>query len=114
MTIRCIVVSDHTSHYPDPIQFSKGDEIALGKGDTEYPGWISVITADDNEGWAPQSLIDRTSSHSGIALMEYSARELDVLIGDIVSCIRELHGWLWVENEKGESGWVPKESVAAT
>lgn len=111
---RYIVVSSHTSGYPNPIQFSKGDELNLGECDAEYIGWIRVTIADNNEGWAPESLIARTSSHTGTALSEYTARELDTHIGDIVSCIRELHGWLWVERNDGESGWVPKESVTPT
>ena len=113
MPIRYIVVSSHTVDYPNPIQFSKGDELALGERDTEYFGWIWVTTADNNAGWAPESLIERTSSHSGTALCEYTARELDTHIGDIVSCIRELHGWLWVEKKNEESGWIPKDSVTS-
>ncbi len=109
VAIRYIVISS-----PNPIQFSKGDQLILRKRDTEYHGWIWVTTADNNEGWAPESLIERTSSNSGNALVEYTARELDTHIGDIVSCIRELHGWLWIEKDNGESGWVPKETVAAT
>ena len=90
MAIRYIVISSHTSDFPNPIQFSKGDQLILGKRDTEYHGWIWVTTADNNEGWAPESLIERTSSNSGNALVEYTARELDTHIGDIVSCIKEL------------------------
>jgi len=109
---RYIVVSSHTSDYPNPIQFSKGDELIRGACDAKYIGWIRVTIADNNEGWAPESLIQPTSSHTGTALCEYTARELDTHIGDIVSCIRELNGWLWVERNDGESGWVRKVLVA--
>ena len=111
MVIRYIVVTSHKSDYPDPIQFSKSDMLVLGKRDAEYPGWIWVTTLDNNEGWAPESLIERTSSNSGTALAEYTARELDTNIGDLVMCTSELHGWLWIEKDNGESGWVPKETV---
>ena len=114
MAIQYIVVTSHKIDYPKPIQFSTSDMLLLGKRDTEYPGWIWATTPDQNEGWAPESLIKRTSSNSGIALAEYTAQELDTNIGDLVLCTDELHGWLWVENDSGESGWVPKDSVGAT
>jgi hypothetical protein len=114
VAIRYVIVTSHESTYSDPIQFSKGDILVLGKRDTEYSGWIWVTTPDQKEGWAPESQIKRISSNSGTALAEYTARELDTKIGDLVMCTHELHGWLWIEKDNGESGWVPKETVAAT
>ena len=113
MAIPYIVIASHRSNYPNPIQFVKGETLVLGKRDTEYPGWVWVTTPSEKDGWAPEPLIERTSINSGTALSEYTARELDTQVGDLVSCVKELHGWLWVEKENGESGWVPKESVGA-
>ena len=103
MAIKYIVVTSYKSQYPDPIEFSKGDLLVVGKRDTEYPGWIWVTTSNKNEGWAPETLINKTSTNSGNALAEYTARELDTETGDLLGCTKELHGWVWVENDRGAS-----------
>jgi SH3-like domain-containing protein len=103
------VIALHRSNYPDPIEFSTGELLRLGRRDHEYPGWIRVILASGNEGWAPESLIDENA----VALDDYTARELNVEVGESVIWHRELAGWVWVENEKGESGWVPESAICA-
>ncbi|MEO8446490.1 MAG: SH3 domain-containing protein [bacterium] len=39
--------------------------------------------------------------------------ELDVNEGCIVSVMKELNGWLWVRNDDGDEGWIPKDNTAA-
>ena len=113
MAIDCIAITPHRSNYPDPIRLEAGDAVVLGRKDEQHPGWIWVISPTGNEGWAPESLIRIDTPDSGVATNAYTARELDTQVGERLSCKSELHGWLWVENEKGESGWIPKESVRA-
>jgi hypothetical protein len=107
------VIAGHRSQYPDPIRFGPGDRLRIGRRDNEYPGWIRVTTPSGNEGWAPESIIRLETDAEGIALSEYDATELDTEVGQRVVRVRELCGWAWVENEHGESGWVPRESIAA-
>jgi hypothetical protein len=106
-----IVITRHRSQYPDPIRFEKGDALTLGRRDDEYPGWIRVVIPSGNEGWAPESYIRIEAPTSGVATRAYTARELNTEVGERLSYKSELNGWLWVENTKGESGWVPKETV---
>lgn len=108
-----VVTVSHKSSYPKPIHFSPGDTLELGKRDHEYLGWIWVTTPSRNEGWAPKALIRRSTDRQGVALAEYSARELETQEGDQITCLRELNGWLWVENDQGATGWIPKSSVVA-
>jgi len=108
-----IIVSGHNSSFPDPIQFSPGDQLTLGKRDAEFPGWVWVTTPSGNEGWAPEALIRRESDSAGVALEGYTARELDTVEGERVFCTRELAGWLWVENQAGQSGWIPGKTARA-
>ena len=99
------------SNYPDPINFSPGDRLKLEKRDDQYPGWIWVTTPSGKKGWAPESLICAETEQEGLALSGYTARELDTSEGESVFCSDEQSGWLWVENERGETGWIPKESA---
>ena len=50
------VIEAHVSDYPNPISFENGQEIRVGKRDTQYEGWVWVTTNDGNEGWAPEHI----------------------------------------------------------
>ncbi len=111
--MRLIVSVSHTSTYPDPIEFSRGDVLALGKEDDEYPGWIWTTVASGNAGWAPLSRIRLQNSKQGQATADYCARELNTRVGQRVTCMQELCDWLWVESDTGETGWIPRHTAEA-
>ncbi|MCZ6837172.1 MAG: SH3 domain-containing protein [Planctomycetota bacterium] len=108
-----IVTKGHTSKYPDPIRFTSGDRLTVGRRDDDNPGWIWVTLEDGNEGWAPESSLKIISEQEGEALKTYDAKELDTQVGQHLEVLEELHGWLRVQNEAGESGWIPKDTVRA-
>lgn len=81
----------------------------LGKRDSEYSGWIWVTTPNGNQGWAPEQAIEHLTPTGGTALESYSARELETVEKEKLTLLRELNGWLWVENGAGQKGWVPME-----
>ena len=99
----------HTSSYPNPISFEKGEVVGLGAEDTEYPGWVWTRTRDGNEGWAPLSYLEVTELKKATAKRSYCAIELNVEHGEEVEVVNELNGWAWCANEAGEYGWLPKE-----
>lgn len=106
------VIKDHKSNYPNPVAFKSGDRVEVGVEDNEYPGWIWVVTADGNEGWAPVEyleLLDRTNQ--GIAKQDYCARELDVKTGDRLQVEHRLCGWYYAVNSRSDRGWVPQDCV---
>ncbi len=111
--MRITAVANHVSLYPDPIRFSQGDPLQIGNRVSEYPGWIWVTTASGKKGWAPESYIRKSSDSAGFASHDYTAKELNTLEGDRLVKHGELNDWLWVENEYGESGWVPKTTTNA-
>jgi hypothetical protein len=107
-----IVKIAYKSKYPNPIHFQVGDSVEIGIQDEEFPGWIWVITADGNQGWAPiQYLQIDTFGKNAIAFQEYSAKELNTRTGELLVLFYEFNGWGWVENEHKETGWVPLSSI---
>ena len=105
------VTTPHTSAYPNPISFAAGDSLLLGVRDDEYPGWIRATTADGNEGWAPEQAIELTADGSGIARGDYTARELDIELGEVVEVIREFNRWVWARTSDGREGWIPLATI---
>lgn len=103
-----VTLSSHKSNYPDPISFEEGDEVTIHHLDTDYPGWVKVSTKDGKAGWAPIEYLSSVAEDGpSIALKEYSAKELDVEIGEQLKLIHELNDWVWVNKLDGESGWIP-------
>ena len=87
--------------------------MTLSDRESEYPGWIWVTTPSGNQGWAPEQLISVTAPTLGVSNTAYSAAELDTVEGEVLTLHEELNEWLWVENDRGESGWIPKKTTAA-
>lgn len=109
--MQALITTAHQTSYPNPIGFQAGERVRIGHEDDEFPGWVRTITADGNEGWAPLSLLTPTGEGEALAQQDYTARELDVAVGELVTVVRELAGWLWVQGERGESGWIPASCI---
>lgn len=138
MTVRRYrVVEAYASQYPEPITFTAGTMLTVGKRDDGPEGWHDWFfchAPGQAGGWVPEAIIgpietmapasmvaptDTPPAHPGPAdstqppvfaraLQDYTARELSVDVGDIVSGSRHLGGWLWADRHgTGESGWVP-------
>ena len=109
-----IAIESHRSNYPNPICFDAGDRVIVGGRDSsEYPGWTWARTADGNEGWAPESMLSIGDNDAAVAIERYTAVELNTEVGDVFTVIRELHGWYWVRDCRGEEGWIPVETTVA-
>ncbi len=101
----------HTSEFPNPICFKKGEELRVGKTDDKHPGWIWTITEDGNRGWAPIQMLT-IDQRRARATEDYTARELNTRHGEELHLLREMNLWCWVRNRAGETGWVPLSTVA--
>ena len=108
-----LITTAHHTSYPNPIGLSAGERVRIGHEDDEFPGWVRTFTTDGNEGWAPLSLLTLLGEGEALARQDYTARELDVVVGERVRVERELAGWLWVHNETGGSGWIPASCIAS-
>ncbi|WP_454256035.1 SH3 domain-containing protein [Pseudomonas sp. Marseille-Q8238] len=105
----------HRSEYPQPITFARGAELEVGEayiGPEGWDNWYFCTTLGQQGGWVPAQVLDRRGATAAIALEDYTARELDVDIGEIVCGSRQLDGWLWCVREDGlGSGWVPLNNL---
>ena len=106
------VLKSYTTQYPDPIVLSKGDAVVVGERDTDFPGWIwATAVATGKSGWVPEHFLLITGELAE-SRRDYSARELTVSEGDIVTIREEILGWALVETEAGGAGWVPLSHLA--
>lgn len=109
------VIQPHTSEYPRPITFERGALLEVGEeyvGEEGWDNWFRCTAPGQEAGWVPGQIIERLDGASGRALEDYTARELNVQVGDLVIGIRELNGWAWCERQDGsEAGWVPLDAL---
>jgi len=57
-----------------------------------------------------EKLKHRIEKQKGIVKENYSAKELNINVGEKVIKIKELNGWGWVKRElNNEEGWLPLE-----
>lgn len=97
-------------HYPDPVHGAAGDRLILGRRDDEFPGWIWATATDDRAGWIPESWL-RIEGENGILLRDYTAAELPLEPGDVVSGEFVESGWLWATDAGGREGWAPLDCL---
>ncbi|MDD5087280.1 MAG: SH3 domain-containing protein [bacterium] len=107
---RIRVVESYTASCSDPLCASKGEALALGKHDDEFPGWIWCTDPRGKSSWTPESYLEIHGDHA-ILLRDYDARELTVNEGDILSVECEESGWLLCTTDSGEHGWIPKRAI---
>jgi uncharacterized protein YgiM (DUF1202 family) len=104
------VIKGHIACYTDPVLLEEGDEVTVGHGDDEYPGWVWISTGDGKQGWAPREYLEITGDRAR-ALRSYDSTELETLKGERLSVVLEHEGWALVENESGDRGWVPEMTL---
>lgn len=112
MTIKTYcVVRAHRSEFPNPITFCKGAPLVVGEeyeGSEGWGNWFLCHTPGQEAGWVPGQLIESLGNSAARALDDYTARELNVDEGEILTGSRILNGWLWCQKSgQPEQGWVP-------
>ena len=100
--------------YEDPISVRAGDTVRLDEGEsqsTDIVGWVWCRGPDGLEGWTPQAWLE-PRGEAWIIQRDFSALELDVEPGDRFLAHFSESGFLFVENARGEKGWIPDGTVA--
>ena len=104
--------ADRQPSYPDPLVVSAGEEVTVGREDTEWVGWLWCTNAAGKSGWVPKQYIEPAdAADKGKMLMDYTAAELPVQTGDVLTLHDEEGGWYWATNAAGDHGWVPVTHV---
>lgn len=104
------VVLAYEACYPDPLTVSAGELVHVGRRDEEWPGYVWCTTREGKAGWVPEGYLEQDGS-TGRLRCDYSARELSVRPGELLTVEVEESGWLWARNPAGERGWVPARHV---
>lgn len=111
------VIELHKPDNDNPIKVISGETVKVGRESVEedgWRGWIYCYSLNNNsEGWVPIQMVRLEKEH-GVLLNDYSASELDVVEGNIVTGEVEVNGWVWCFIEADfEWGWIPKEKITA-
>lgn len=90
-----------------PLHLQSGDTVTTGPRDKSWPGWIWVTAGDGRGGYVPEDILESTGPTAKVHTA-FSARDLSVQLGEQVTALREVKGWLWCRNAAGEEGWLPE------
>jgi hypothetical protein len=107
---RARVTEIHRAPDRPAIRMQAGERVTLGDRDTEWPEFVWTALASGLGGWVPTALFDAERGQAS-ALQDYDTKELDADPGDELVLHRELAGWWWAENARGESGWIPTRKL---
>lgn len=91
-----VVTTPHRSEYPRPISFEAGAVLTVGERSEGSEGWIDWYLCSlpgQEDGWVPLQLLRFVNATTAIAQEAYTARELDVDVGDRLETSRTLNGW---------------------
>lgn len=112
-----LVCLDHTSEYPEPICLAKGTLVAVGEtyaGPEGWDNWLFCEAKGQAGGWVPAQILEFVDAQTARSREDYTARELNVRTGDVLTATKALNGWLWCQHsESAASGWVPQANLQA-
>lgn len=107
-----VVTEEYINSNENPIELKSGDYVKVGEKSDESGPWANWIYCTSNStgksGWTPVQIL-KIQGESAIAITDYTAMEMTVVVGDIVESDHELNGWLWCTRKSDrQSGWVPR------
>lgn len=107
------LLTGYTAQYPDPLCLAAGEAFTLTGREDLWQGylWLWAVAADGRTGWVPAAWVDRRGAQ-GVCRREYSARELSVRAGAVVTVLEAESGWCWCADSLGRRGWVPAGHLA--
>lgn len=104
------VIRSYQSPYADPLRLAHGDRVTILPRPSEWPGWLWCRDANGKTGWAPEAFLSRTDAEARLA-RDYDAVELSVEPGETIRPVLELAGWVWGTDDRGKTGWVPRDHL---
>ncbi len=108
---RVRVIEDYQAPYPDPIQVKAGDEVDMDRSkETDIAGWVWCTNRLGKSGWVPNSYIKIVRDRCKM-VHDYSAIELTIHVGDILTVHKEESGFYWAASQSRHQGWIPIANV---
>ncbi len=104
------ITTAYQAAYDWSMEARAGEKLALGKRDTEFPGWIWCSHSKGLSGWVPEAYL-RVEGDQGILLQDYTTKELSVQPGEFLQIRKSESGWVFASKTNGETGWVPESNL---
>lgn len=101
-----IANSDYEEKDSDPIHLNPGDEVRVGPADRAWPGWVWAADAKGHDGYVPEEILKPLGDGRFMATCAFNPGVLTIRRGDPLKSLRQIHGWHWCCNDRGEEGWV--------
>ena len=103
---RFTATADYEEKDSDPIRLEPWDEITVGPVDRVWPGWVWAEDDKGNDGYVPEQILEPLGEGRFAAIESFDPTVLVIRRGDELESLKQIHGWHWCRNGKGEEGWV--------
>lgn len=113
--MRYMVIKNHIVNEANLIELKKDDRVLRLEeyiGNPIWKNWVYCLASDTlKEGWIPRAYLKDIDDES-IILEDFSSKELDVAVGDIVMMEKSVNSWAYCRSDRtGEEGWVPVDHL---
>ena len=112
MMDKYITIKPWETNAPNHLVLQMNDLVEVAHKQPDKPEWKDWIWCHNasNSGWVPKYMIEILNDDTGKVLENYSAQELSIGAGEVVTGSQEYCGWVWSINEESkERGWLPVE-----
>jgi len=104
------VTKDHNASFPYVLLAVEGDEVSVGKEDSEMPGWFWCKDKLGVEMWVPKTHLT-IDVGKAVFNQPYNSTELNAAPGELVQYIGEALGWVECLDSKWRYGWIPSAKL---
>ena len=104
------VIKEYKDAPINPINIRKGEILEFveeSNPDGDWPNWI-YCKGINKEGWVPKQVL-HVDDKKVTSTEDYSAKEHNLMMDEILISERELNGWVWGIKEKSPEvlAWAP-------
>jgi hypothetical protein len=109
-----LVTADYEVIDRAPLTLAEGDAVRLGPPDSDWPGWVWVTAINGRGSYVPEDHLTAVGDGSAHVTTAFQARDLSVCKGDQIESLREVKGWHWSRDQRGNEGWLPSYLLRST
>lgn len=104
-----VILSHSPPDYP-AVSWRRGQELKVGKRDTEWTGFLWCQDDSEHSGWVPESFLE-LDGMTAVLKRDYETTELTASPGEAVDVVESVADWHWCRNSHGELGWIPARCI---